>query len=151
MHFSSNNDEHKNDEKNNVGNDNLKKKTLYETSFETCIMNPLSEFLNPEADFYHFAVNENSKRKQLDYIRLEWLFDFGDIPAFSVLNFWCDVILGLKVSMSLNVDITDESVLILEWNQNWSNRFIQPNIVHSNINANKKTVIPTITSSTISI
>ena len=72
-------------------------------------------------------------RRQLEHVQLEWLFDFGDIPALSTLSFWSDVVLGLKLSMTLNEQTTDESVVIMEWSDNWDDLHIRPKIIHRSI------------------
>ena len=72
-------------------------------------------------------------RRQLEHVQLEWLFDFGDIPALSTLSFWSDVVLGLKLSMTLNEQTTDESVVIMEWSDNWDDLHIRPKVIHRSV------------------
>merc|ERR1719229_951958 len=66
---------------------------------------------------------------QLDYMKLEWMFDFGDSPTLTILDFWSDTVHGLDCRMSMNEEFEAGSVLIVEWNQNWTH-YIQPTFVH---------------------
>ncbi len=41
------------------------------------------------------------------------MLDFGDIPSLNTLN----------CTMSMNEELKSGSVLVLEWNQNWLNKY----------------------------
>lgn len=107
-------------------------------TMENLIMIPISNLLqsqsnNNKLDDYKY---EKIDEQQMDYMKLEWMFDFGDIPSLNTLNFWSDTVLGLNCQMSMTEDMKAGSVLIMEWNQNWTN-FIRPTIIHHQSGDNK--------------
>ena len=90
------------------------------------ISNLLQTTIGNKLDYKYEEID----KQQLDYMKLEWMFDFGDIQSLNTLNFWSDTVLGLKCQMSMTEDIKAGSVLIVEWNQNWNTSYIQPTIIH---------------------
>eukprot|EP01083_Nonionella_stella_P274726 932690_1 len=103
------------------------------SAMENMMMIPMSNLLQQPHKYYD---DESAQMQCLDYMKLEWMFDFGDMPSLNSLNFWCDTVLGLKCTMSMNQELETGSVVILEWNQNWTERYMRPRIIcHEKINS----------------